>query len=41
MVFYLYVTDDENHLVGVISLRDLATTPSSTKLKDMMIKNVQ
>jgi magnesium transporter len=41
MVFYLYVTNDENHLVGVISLRDLATTPSSTKLKNMMIKNVQ
>jgi len=41
MVFYLYVTDDENHLSGVISLRDLATTPSNTKLKDMMIKNVQ
>jgi len=41
MVFYLYVTNDENLLVGVISLRDLATTPSSTKLKNMMIKNVQ
>jgi magnesium transporter len=41
MVFYLYVTNKYNQLIGVISLRDLATTPSSTKLKDMMIKNVQ
>ena len=41
MVFYLYVTNKENQLVGVISLRDLATTPSSTKLKDIMIRNVQ
>ncbi len=41
MVFYLYVTDDDNHLAGVISLRDLVTTPSSTKLKDIMTRNVQ
>ena len=41
MVFYLYVTDDDNRLAGVISLRDLATTPSSTKLEDIMTKNVQ
>jgi len=40
MVFYLYVTDDDNRLVGVISLRALATTPSDTKLKDIMIKRV-
>jgi len=41
MVFYLYVTDTENHLDGVISLRALVTTHSSTKLKDIMIRNVQ
>ena len=40
MVFYLYITDDDDRLVGVISLRALTTTPSSTKLKDMMIKNI-
>ena len=40
MVFYLYVTDDDNRLVGVVSLRALATTPSDTKLKDIMIKRV-
>ena len=40
MVFYLYITDNDDRLVGVISLRALTTTPSTTKLKDMMIKNV-
>ncbi len=40
MVFYLYITDDDDRLVGVISLRALTTTPSSTTLKDIMIKNV-
>jgi len=40
MVFYLYVTDEENHLAGVISLRDLVTTPPETPLKEIMIKNV-
>ena len=40
MVFYLYITDDDDRLVGVISLRILTTTPSSTTLKDIMIKNV-
>ena len=41
MVFYLYVTDSENHLAGVISLRALVTTHASTKLKDIMIRKVQ
>ena len=40
MVFYIYITDDDDRLVGVISLRALTTTPSSTKLKDIMIKNI-
>ena len=41
MVFYLYVTDNDNRLAGVISLRALVTTSSSTKLKNIMISNVQ
>lgn len=41
MAFYLYVTDDEKRLVGVISLRDLVTTPASTQLRDIMVRNVQ
>jgi len=40
MVFYLYITNDDDRLVGVISLRALTTTPSTTTLKDIMIKNV-
>ena len=40
MVFYLYITDDDDRLVGIISLRALTTTSSSTTLKDIMIKNV-
>ena len=28
MVFYLYVTNEESHLTGVVSLRDLVTAPA-------------
>ncbi|MFH1966166.1 MAG: magnesium transporter, partial [Acidobacteriota bacterium] len=41
MAFYLYVTDEKNRLVGVISLRDLVTTPSDTELREIMVRNVQ
>ncbi len=37
MVFYVYVTDEENHLKGVLSLRQLVTTKPNTPLKDFMI----
>jgi len=40
MVFYLYITDDDDRLVGVASLRALATTRSDTLLKDIMVKRV-
>ncbi|NOZ03673.1 MAG: magnesium transporter [FCB group bacterium] len=40
MVFYLYVTDEDNRLAGVISLRDLVTTKPDATLKDIMIKQV-
>ena len=40
MVFYLYITDDDDRLVGVASLRALATTRSNTLLKDIMVKRV-
>ena len=40
MVFYLYVTDDDNRLTGVISLRDLVTIPPESSLTDIMTKNV-
>jgi len=40
MVFYLYITDDDDQLVGVASLRALATTPPDTILQDIMVKRV-
>jgi len=40
MVFYLYVTDEDGSLVGVASLRALATTQADIQLKDIMEKRV-
>ena len=40
MVFYLYVVDDRNHLVGVVSLRQLLMGPPSTPLKKIMTTDV-
>jgi len=36
MTFYLYVTDDRNHLVGVVSLRQLITNLPTKKLSQIM-----
>src|SRR5574342_1235710 len=35
MVFYIYVTDKHDHLVGVLSLRQLLTVPPATPLKNI------
>ncbi len=35
--FYVYVTDDRNHLVGVLSLRQLIMQPPYTLLRDCMV----
>ncbi|MDA3902355.1 MAG: magnesium transporter [Desulfuromusa sp.] len=40
MAFYVYVTDEHNHLVGVLSLRQLLTVPPGTCLRDIMSTNV-
>ena len=40
MVFYLYITNEDDSLVGVASLRTLATTPTDTMLKHIMVKKV-
>ena len=32
MVFYIYVVDDRNHLVGICSLRQLLMVPASTRV---------
>ncbi len=39
-VFYLYVVDSRNHLVGVISLRELILSDPHKKLKEVMNPNV-
>lgn len=36
MIFYVYVIDEEDRLVGVISLRQLVTTRPDSMLKDLM-----
>ncbi|MFQ5738128.1 MAG: magnesium transporter [Acidobacteriota bacterium] len=40
MVFYLYVVDKRNHLVGVASLRQLLMVPPTTPLKKVMTTDV-
>ena len=40
MVFYIYVTDKDEHLVGVLSLRQLLTVPPATPLKNIMMRDV-
>ncbi len=39
-VYYVYVIDEEEHLLGVLSLRDLIVAKPDTKIRDFMIKNV-
>ncbi|MDF1536803.1 MAG: magnesium transporter [bacterium] len=40
MVFYLYVVDRRNHLVGVCSLRQLLLVPPGTSIQRVMAKDV-
>jgi len=40
MVFYLYITDPEQHLVGVVSLRQLLLTDPEQPLRDIMNSRV-
>ncbi|MCZ6769091.1 MAG: magnesium transporter, partial [Acidobacteria bacterium] len=40
VVFYLYVVDERNHLVGVASLRELLRVAPSTPLKKIMTTDV-
>ena len=37
---YVYVTDKSGHLLGVLSLRSLFTTPKYVKVEDIMIKDL-
>lgn len=40
MIFYLYVVDKRNHLVGVVSLKKLLTTAPTNQLKKIMAPDV-
>ena len=40
-IFYLYVLDNKEKLVGIVSLRTLVTSKNSKKLKEIMIKDIQ
>jgi Mg2+ transporter MgtE len=39
-VYYVYVVDEEEHLLGVLSLRDLIVAKPETPIRDFMIKSV-
>jgi len=39
-LYYLYVIDDEKRLKGVVSLRDLLTSPPSEKVEEFMRRDV-
>lgn len=39
-LYYVYVVDKQNHLLGVISLRKLLTSPINQKVEDIMINDI-
>ncbi len=39
-IYYVYIVNDENRLIGVLSLRDLIASPDGTILKNIMRSNV-
>ncbi|HEY9287166.1 MAG TPA: CBS domain-containing protein [Candidatus Dormibacteraeota bacterium] len=39
-IYYVYVVDEEEHLLGVLSLRDLIVVKPETMIRDFMIKNI-
>ena len=40
MIYYLYIVDDEHRLVGVVSLRELVVAEPTTRLRDLMDRDV-
>ena len=40
MVYYLYIIDDEHHLMGVVSLRQLVTSEPTAHMGDLMDRDV-
>lgn len=39
-LYYIYVVDKQNHLLGVVSLRKLLTSPVNQKVQDIMITDI-
>ena len=39
-IYYVYVVDEEEHLTGVLSLRDLLFSPAARPLAEVMVRNV-
>jgi len=39
-LYYIYVVDKQNHLLGVISLRKLLTSPITQRVEDVMINDI-
>jgi magnesium transporter len=39
-IYYVYVIDEEEHLLGVLSLRDLIVVRPETRIRDFMIKKL-
>jgi CBS domain-containing protein len=40
VVMYLYILDNERHLIGVLDIKELLTAEEHASLKDVMIQNV-
>jgi magnesium transporter len=40
LVYYVYVTDDQDHLKGMVTLRSLLTSKPSTLITDIMRENI-
>ena len=40
MIYYLYIVDSNKHLVGVVSLRELVVAEPTTRLQDLMDRDV-
>ena len=40
MIYYVYSVDEDERLVGVLSLRDLVVSPPTTPIQDIMVHNV-
>ncbi|EKX94484.1 magnesium transporter MgtE N-terminal domain-containing protein [Peptostreptococcus anaerobius] len=40
-IYYIYVVDNEQKLVGVLSLRDLFISKDSSTMEDIMVENVK